>query len=270
MARIRTVKPEFFRHEALQDLERDHGDLKPMLVFEGLWTTCDKNGIFEWKPRQLKLDILPFLDFSMADTLALLLQKGFLISYSSDGKLYGQIPTFRDHQRITGKEATSPGRYPEPTKETTEKHQGNIREATEQQQGAQEREKEREREKEAEREYEGKQTAPGNGNHKGAFLKIQDVMTRIQKRNPDQKWLHEVMLFIQCNTKSNPDALVHCLESLLKAPGEILKPKAYLDAAMKIENGKYNAAESEQISNAHKTAPINLGAMIQGIGKPMS
>ena len=61
MPRIRTIKPEFFRDEILQDLERTHPEHRPMLVFAALWGHCDKQGVFEWKPRQLALDILPFL-----------------------------------------------------------------------------------------------------------------------------------------------------------------------------------------------------------------
>ena len=111
---------------------------------------------------------------------------------------------------------------------------------------------------------------PGNGNAKDAFLKkIQSVVSKIRVKFPDPYFNQDVLLFIQSNTRRNPDALVHCLESLLKAQGPIVKPKAYLDAAMKIEDGKFNAAESERISNEHKTAPINLGALIQGIGKPI-
>ena len=77
MARIRTIKPEFFRHELLQDLAAEHG-AEIMLVFAGLWGHCDSEGRFEWRPRQLKLDILPFLDFSMAEILDLLETAGLV------------------------------------------------------------------------------------------------------------------------------------------------------------------------------------------------
>lgn len=131
MGRIRTVKPDFFRHEALQDLERSHPHLRPMLVFEGLWTCSDKCGRFPWRPRHLKLDILPFLDFSMEDAMDLLEQAGFLRRYTSGGKEYGWVPTWKQHQRITGKEATDPPRYPDPlaegsTEESPDVSQGNI------------------------------------------------------------------------------------------------------------------------------------------------
>src|SRR6185437_5481600 len=92
MGRIRTIKPDFFRHELLQELENTHPKLRPMLVFAGLWTCCDKNGCFEWKPKTLKLDILPFLQFNIAGSLELLSTYGLVVKYEIDGKCYGEIP----------------------------------------------------------------------------------------------------------------------------------------------------------------------------------
>jgi len=114
MARIRTIKPEYFRHEVLQDLERNNPGKYPMLVFAGLWTLSDKAGRFEWRPRQIKLDILPFLDFDMDETLSILSEANFIQKYEVNGKDYGLIPSFKDHQRINGKELQSPEKYPEP------------------------------------------------------------------------------------------------------------------------------------------------------------
>ena len=99
MSRIRNVKPEFFRHEGLQDLETKNPGKYPMFVFEGLWTKCDRNSVFEWKPRSLKLDILPFLDFNMEETLGILETAGYVKRYDIDGKEYGIVPTFLKHQK---------------------------------------------------------------------------------------------------------------------------------------------------------------------------
>ena len=65
VARIRTIKPEFFRHAGLFDLEQETG-LPLRVAFAGLWTAADREGRFAWKPRELKLDCLPFdlVDFS--------------------------------------------------------------------------------------------------------------------------------------------------------------------------------------------------------------
>ena len=112
MARIRSIKPEFFRHELLQDLEISNPGKYPMMVFAGLWTQCDSQGVFEWRPRQLKLDILPFIPFDMEASLTILHAADLIKKYEIDGKLYGLIPTFRDHQRLSGKEAQDGKRYP--------------------------------------------------------------------------------------------------------------------------------------------------------------
>lgn len=134
MARIRTIKPEFFRHEAIQDLEAANIGDCCMLVFEGLWTQCDNQGIFPYKPRQLKLDILPFLNFDMKKTLELLENAGFLYKYSINEKQYGIIPSLPEHQRFNGKEAGEEGRkYPPPLSNFCEapgKQQGSNGEAT--------------------------------------------------------------------------------------------------------------------------------------------
>ena len=138
MARIRTVKPDFFRHELLQDLELTYPGKYPMLVFEGLWGHCDKAGRFEWRPRHLKLDILPFLPFDMAETLDILAKSGMVRRYTVDGKEYGEIPSFTEHQRIGGKEAQEPEKHPGPTSEAPRKKRGSNGEALGKQQGLQE------------------------------------------------------------------------------------------------------------------------------------
>jgi len=135
MARIRTIKPEFFRHEALQDLELANPGMYPMMVFEALWGHCDSKGRFEWKPRMLKLDILPFLPFDMSDTLGILEKSGMLHRYSVDGKEYGVIETFEKHQRLSGKEVTEGEKYPEQQREEAVKQSGSVREIPESQEG---------------------------------------------------------------------------------------------------------------------------------------
>ena len=144
MARIRSIKPAFFRHEGLQDLEASNPGAYPMLVFAGLWTACDRFGRFEWKPRTLKLDILPFLPFDMADTLALLERAGQVKRYESAGKEYGVISSFAEHQRITGKEATSPALFPAPPSSKLSEQLGIAGETTGNHPGAQEGKEEEE------------------------------------------------------------------------------------------------------------------------------
>ena len=111
MARIRTIKPEFYRHHDLYTAEVEYG-LPLRVAFSGLWTCADKEGRFKWKPIQLKLDVLPFDDIDFLDVLIALYDTGFIEYYEVDGKQYGFIPTFKEHQRITGSEATSESKLP--------------------------------------------------------------------------------------------------------------------------------------------------------------
>ncbi len=107
MARIRTVKPALFKHEALFDLERET-NLPIRLAFIGLFTCCDREGRFAWRPRALKLDVLPYdddTDFSRV--LDALWSRGFVLKYEVHGEVFGVIPTFNKHQVINNKEAKS-------------------------------------------------------------------------------------------------------------------------------------------------------------------
>jgi hypothetical protein len=135
MSRIRNIKPDFFRHEGLQDLERENAGKYPMFVFEGLWTKSDRQGVFEWKPRMLKLDILPFLDFDMEETLKILLDAGYIRKYEVEGKEYGIIPTFKKHQVISKAEKDNVNVFPPPPNniETVEEPLGNRPETDEEQ-----------------------------------------------------------------------------------------------------------------------------------------
>ncbi|GAA4169527.1 hypothetical protein [Shinella granuli] len=82
MARIRTIKPEFFKHEGIFDAEQETG-LPLRLAFAGLWTQCDREGRFAWRPRQLKVDILPYDELDFLRVLDALATRGFIVKYAS-------------------------------------------------------------------------------------------------------------------------------------------------------------------------------------------
>ncbi len=106
MPKIRTVKPELFRHEALFAAEQDY-QLLLRLGFIGLFTCCDREGRFRWQPRQLKLDIFPYDEIDMARVLDALAARGFIIKYQANDKLYGCIPSWKNHQCINHREIAS-------------------------------------------------------------------------------------------------------------------------------------------------------------------
>jgi hypothetical protein len=108
MARIRTIKPEFFRHEQLFEAEKESG-LPLRLAFAGLWTAADREGRFRWSPRALKLDCLPYDDVDFGAVLDALARYGFVVKYQdSDGGVeYGAIPSWDKHQVINNRESDS-------------------------------------------------------------------------------------------------------------------------------------------------------------------
>lgn len=115
MARIRTVKPSLFRHLELYQAEVETG-LPLRIAWVGLFCCCDREGRFEWKPHELKLDCLPFdpLDFSLVlDAFA---TRGFIVKYTVGTRHYGVIPTFQIHQFINHREI--PSKLPAPPFDT--------------------------------------------------------------------------------------------------------------------------------------------------------
>lgn len=106
MARIRTVKPELFKHEELFDLEEE-AQLPVRVAFIGLFTVCDRNGRFKWRPRALKLDVLPYDNVDFSRVLDALATRGFIQKYAIDGEEYGVIPSFARHQIINNREGES-------------------------------------------------------------------------------------------------------------------------------------------------------------------
>lgn len=106
MARIRTIKPDFFKHEQLFDAEKTE-NLPLRVAFSGLWCVADREGRFRWRPRAIKLDVLPYDDIDFAEVMAALERHGFIRKYECDGELYGYIPSWHRHQSINQREAKS-------------------------------------------------------------------------------------------------------------------------------------------------------------------
>jgi len=106
MARIRTVKPELFRHESLYEAEIKT-NLPLRLAYIGLFTACDREGRFKWKPRALKLDVLPYDQIDFSRVLDALVTHGFIVKYKHEQDEFGCIPTWSQHQVINNRESTS-------------------------------------------------------------------------------------------------------------------------------------------------------------------
>jgi hypothetical protein len=109
MARIRTIKPEFFTSE-------DIFGLTPLarLFYVSLWCEADREGRLEWKVGTLKARYLPADNCDINALAQELIDMGLIVLYEVDGKKYAEIPTFVEHQIINNREAESkiPARVP--------------------------------------------------------------------------------------------------------------------------------------------------------------
>lgn len=95
MARIRTVKPEFWTDERLTECS-----LSARLMFIGMLNFADDNGNMPNSPKRLKMQIFPADSIDTAPLLLELLTHGLLIEYSVNGEKYLHIKGFRKHQVI--------------------------------------------------------------------------------------------------------------------------------------------------------------------------
>lgn len=111
MPRIRTIKPELFRHYDLWQAEQDSG-LPIIRCWCALLTVCDREGRFRWQPRILQLDCAPFDSIDFGQVLTVLEGIGLVRKYEVESKPYGYVPTWSDHQRVNIREAASS--LPEP------------------------------------------------------------------------------------------------------------------------------------------------------------
>ena len=104
--RIRTIKPEFFTHEALFDAEADF-KLPLRIAFVGLWCAADREGRFRWEPRRLGVQIMPYEKTDFSRVLDALATRGFIRQYSVGDGVFGLIPSFSRHQVINNRERES-------------------------------------------------------------------------------------------------------------------------------------------------------------------
>jgi len=94
MARIRSIRPEFFLDTDLAELP-----LESRHAFIGLWCEADRDGRLEDNPRRLKATIFPYDNFDMDKVLhSLTVNKPFIIRYKVEGRKYIQILNFLKHQ----------------------------------------------------------------------------------------------------------------------------------------------------------------------------
>ena len=100
MARIRTIKPEFWVSEQLAECSPN-----ARLTFVGLWNFCDDRGVHPAKPKTLKAEIYPMDDFASIEVgawVAELIQAGLVVEFDAqeDGQRYWHVTGWDRHQKI--------------------------------------------------------------------------------------------------------------------------------------------------------------------------
>ena len=109
MARIRTIKPEFFTSEDICALSPS-----ARLLYIALWCEADREGRMIWKPVTFKLRYFPGDSCEIVGLCRELLDRGLIKLYGDD---LAFIPAFHDHQHINPREAAST--LPEPNASAT-------------------------------------------------------------------------------------------------------------------------------------------------------
>lgn len=98
MGRIRTIKPDFWKHEDLSALpEATH------LLAAALLNYADDSGYFNANVGLIKAECSPLREpsVSIQDSLKSLVGIGYIqIFFGKDGKSYGRIVKFDEHQRV--------------------------------------------------------------------------------------------------------------------------------------------------------------------------
>lgn len=109
MARIRTIKPGFFRSEDVSALP-----MRARLTWVGLWTHCDDEGRAKDNVKLIKADVWPLDQVSLREIeedLETLAAHGRIVRYEVDGRRYLAVTNWREHQSIN---KPTPSKIPPP------------------------------------------------------------------------------------------------------------------------------------------------------------
>jgi uncharacterized phage protein (TIGR02220 family) len=98
MARIRTTKPEFWTSEQVAECSPS-----ARLLFIGMWSFCDDNGIHPASIKRLKMEVFPsdpFADPEIQTMVDELISADLLEQYTVTGKDYWLVTGWHKHQKI--------------------------------------------------------------------------------------------------------------------------------------------------------------------------
>ena len=108
MARIRTIKPEFWTAEQVMELSRD-----ARLLFVGMWNFCDDQGVHPAALKTLKAEVFPGDDITGDDVKRMIdeiIAQGLLCEFEHENRRWWHVTGWK-HQLIN---RPTPSRYPRP------------------------------------------------------------------------------------------------------------------------------------------------------------
>lgn len=95
MARIRSIKPDFWTDEKVVELSAF-----ARLLFIGLWNFADDEGRMAYSPKKIKMQIFPADTLDISELFGEIRGENLVEIYSVDNTEYLQITHFSKHQKI--------------------------------------------------------------------------------------------------------------------------------------------------------------------------
>ncbi len=99
MARIRTIKPDFFTSEDIVSLS-----CLARLLYIAIWCEADREGRLTWRPNTFKIRYLPADECDIQKLAQELIDAKLVVKYSTH---LAYIPSFLKHQHINPRETAS-------------------------------------------------------------------------------------------------------------------------------------------------------------------
>jgi hypothetical protein len=95
MARIRSIKPDFWTDEKVVELSAF-----ARLLFIGLWNFADDDGRMVYSPKKIKMQIFPADTVDISELIGEITSQELIAVYTISAVAYVQIAHFSKHQKI--------------------------------------------------------------------------------------------------------------------------------------------------------------------------
>lgn len=123
MARIRTIKPEFFTSEQVAECSPN-----ARLMFVGLWCFADDSGVHPASAARIKMEVFPADQFTKIEIdgfVSELVSAGLLQTYQVEGQAFLRVTGWSKHQKIdqpTYKHPLEDGQIPANVRRASTEH----------------------------------------------------------------------------------------------------------------------------------------------------